>query len=114
MLMPPPIGDQAARPVSSYSTIKTLGDPSGARGSMNGAQSGFESRISSLMTPLNAGGFFNMLAPGVLRSSLRFVPSGPIARVDGGVVRITSSDCRGEGQTFCSRSDAHEKRKHAV
>src|SRR5215472_15392086 len=54
MLIPPPIGDHAASPVSSYSTIKMLGDPSGARASMNGSQSGLESRMSSLMTPLNA------------------------------------------------------------
>src|SRR5262245_30987054 len=61
MLMPPPIGDHAARPVSSYSTIRTLGDPAGAGVSMNGPQSGLESRMSSLMTPLNA--FFAMTLP---------------------------------------------------
>src|SRR5262245_47022376 len=56
MLIAPPIGDQAARPVSSYRTIRMLGDPSGALASVNGPQSGLESRTSSLMTPLN--GFF--------------------------------------------------------
>src|SRR5262245_37064085 len=60
MLMAPPNGDQADRPVSSYSTIRTLGAPSGALRSVNGSQSGFESRTSSLITPLN--GFFAMLA----------------------------------------------------
>src|SRR5262245_50942214 len=53
MLMPPPNGDHAARPVSSYSTIKILGAPSRAVRNVNGSQSGFESRISSLMTPRN-------------------------------------------------------------
>src|SRR5678810_723092 len=58
MLIPPPNGDQAARPVSSYRTIRTLGAPSGALASVNGSQSGFESRTSSLMTPLK--GFLGM------------------------------------------------------
>src|SRR5262245_47459530 len=53
MLIAPPIGDQAARPVSSYRTIRTFGDPSGALVSVYGPQSGLESRTSSLMTPLN-------------------------------------------------------------
>src|SRR5215475_12896578 len=53
MLMRPPIGDQAASPVSSYRITSTLGDPSGARAGVNGPQSGVESRASSLMTPLN-------------------------------------------------------------
>src|SRR5262245_51748286 len=53
MLIPPPKGDHAARPVSSYRTIRTFGAPSGALVSVNGPQSGFESRTSSLMTPLN-------------------------------------------------------------
>src|SRR5262245_29039460 len=53
ILMPPPNGDQAASPVSSYRTMRMLGDPSGALASVNGPQSGLESRTSSLMTPLN-------------------------------------------------------------
>jgi hypothetical protein len=53
MLMLPPYGDQAAWPVSSYKTIRMLGDPSGALASVYGSQSGLESRTSSLMTPLN-------------------------------------------------------------
>ena len=54
MLMRPPIGDHAARPVSSYSTIRMFGAPSGAFWASYGVQSGLESRTSSLMTPLNA------------------------------------------------------------
>jgi uncharacterized membrane protein len=54
MLMRPPNGDHAARPVSSYNTINTFGAPSGAFFSSYGVQSGFESRTSSLITPLNA------------------------------------------------------------
>src|SRR5262245_27084598 len=53
MLMPPPNGDHAASPVSSYRTIRMLGAPSGAFASVYGAQSGLESRTSSLITPLN-------------------------------------------------------------
>src|SRR5499427_11104445 len=53
MLMRPPNGDHAARPVSSYNTIRIFGDPAGACASENGPQSGLESRTSSLMTPLN-------------------------------------------------------------
>ena len=53
MLIRPPYGDQAASPVSSYSTSSTLGAPSGAGGSRNGVQSATESRTSRLTTPLN-------------------------------------------------------------
>src|SRR6476659_6049625 len=53
MLIRPPYGDHAARPVSSYSTSSTLGAPSGAGGSRKGVQSGVESRTSRLTTPLN-------------------------------------------------------------
>src|SRR5262245_36503153 len=55
MLILPPNGDHAANPVSSYSTIKTFGAPCGARFSSYGVQSDFDSRTSSLMTPLNSG-----------------------------------------------------------
>src|SRR5215470_2245958 len=58
ILMRPPIGDQAASPVSSYRMIRMFGDPSGARAGVKGAQSGVESRASSLMTPLKP--FFAM------------------------------------------------------
>src|SRR5262252_2679270 len=54
MLMRPPNGDHAARPVSSYRTIRTFGAPLGAFFSSYGVQSGFESRTSSFMTPLNS------------------------------------------------------------
>src|SRR5262245_43086927 len=53
MLMPPPNGDHAASPVSSYRMIRMFGAPFGACANENGSQSGLESRISSLMTPLN-------------------------------------------------------------
>ena len=52
MLMRPPYGDHAARPVSSYRTIRMFGAPSGACLRVYGVQSGVESRTSSLMTPL--------------------------------------------------------------
>src|SRR4051795_6322937 len=60
MLIRPPHGDHAARPVSSYSTNSTLGAPSGAGGSRNGVQSGTESRTSRLITPVN---FFATTSP---------------------------------------------------
>src|SRR5262245_14760625 len=44
-----------------------FGDPAGALVSVNGPQSGFESRTSSLMTPLN--GFFAMTTLPRLQSS---------------------------------------------
>src|SRR5262245_23117222 len=71
MLMPPPNGDHAARPVSSYRTIRMFGAPSCALASVYGPQSGLESRTSSLMTPLK--GFFDMTWPPVsaLLSPLR-------------------------------------------
>src|SRR5262249_13966055 len=66
MLMAPPKGDHAARPVSSYRTIRALGDPWGALASVKGPQSGLESRTSSLTTPLN--GFFGMTCLQVTRA----------------------------------------------
>src|SRR6185436_15264703 len=62
MLMRPPNGDHAASPVSSYRTIKTFGAPFGAVGSAYGVQSGFESRTSSLMTPLKGLAMTQILA----------------------------------------------------
>src|SRR5262245_24289134 len=53
MLILPPYGDHAARPVSSYKTTRTLGAPCGARFSSYGVQSALESRTSSLITPSN-------------------------------------------------------------
>ena len=79
MLMRPPYGDQAARPVSSYSTTSTLGAPSGAGDSRNGVQSGTESRTSMLTTPLN---FFAIPAPRV-----RDTDPASNARSRGGVTR---------------------------
>src|SRR5262249_11741994 len=58
ILILPPNGDQAAKPVSSYRMIRMFGAPLGACGKVNGPQSGLESRTSSLMTPLK--GFFDM------------------------------------------------------
>src|SRR5262245_897785 len=55
MSIRPPYGDQAASPVSSYRMNRKLGAPSGAFFGVNGVQSGFESRTSSFMTPLNPG-----------------------------------------------------------
>src|SRR5215510_5529956 len=71
MLIPPPNGDHADRPVSSYRTIRTFGAPSGALASVYGVQSGLESRTSSLMTPLK--GFVGMAWSPViaLRGGLR-------------------------------------------
>ena len=56
MLIRPPYGDHAAHPVSSYSTTNTLGAPSGARSARKAGQSGVESRMSSLISPLNGFG----------------------------------------------------------
>src|SRR5262245_19296488 len=53
MLMRPPNGDHAARPVSSYSTNRMWGEPCGAFVGTIGCQCATESRPSSLMTPLN-------------------------------------------------------------
>src|SRR5208337_676708 len=53
ILILPPKGSQAARPVSSKSTNRMFGAPSGALGGRYGSQSGVESRTSSLMIPLN-------------------------------------------------------------
>src|SRR5947209_469365 len=43
----------AAKPTSSQTIKRTLGAPSGAVGCRYGSQSGLESRISRLTTPLN-------------------------------------------------------------
>src|SRR5262245_40922177 len=61
MLMRPPYGDHAAWPVSSYRTTSTLGAPSGARSARNAGQSPFDSRTSSLISPLN--GFAILIPP---------------------------------------------------
>jgi hypothetical protein len=61
MLIAPPKGDQAARPVSSYNTNRMFGAPSGALVGVYGSQSGFESRTSSLITPLKV--FLAMVLP---------------------------------------------------
>src|SRR6266571_7219640 len=49
----PPHGSMAAKPTSSQTMKRTLGAPSGAVGCRYGSQSGLESRISRLTTPLN-------------------------------------------------------------
>src|SRR5689334_10613439 len=74
MLIRPPKGDHAARPVSSYSTHSTLGAPPGALVGVYGSQSGVESRTSSLMTPLN--GFFAIVS----LSSSSLVDHFPVLR----------------------------------
>src|SRR6266480_7542063 len=51
--MSPPHGSMAAKPTSSQTMKRTLGAPSGAVGCSYGSQSGLESRISRLTTPLN-------------------------------------------------------------
>src|SRR5271165_6905279 len=61
ILILPPNGDQAARPVSSKSTNRMFGAPSGALGGRYGSQSGVESRTSNLMTPLNSLLIFSLL-----------------------------------------------------
>src|ERR1700730_1657074 len=43
----------AENPTSSSTTYTTFGAPSGAFGGSNGSQSGTESRISTLIVPLN-------------------------------------------------------------
>src|SRR5450755_2253231 len=43
----------AEKPTSSSTTYTTFGAPSGAFGGSNGVQSGTESRISTLIVPLN-------------------------------------------------------------
>src|SRR5271156_6713895 len=53
ILIRPPKGDHAARPVSSYSMTRTLGAFFGALSARNADQSGLESRTSRLMVPLN-------------------------------------------------------------
>src|SRR5947208_1912625 len=49
----PPNGSIAEKPTSSSTMYRTLGAPSGAIGWAYGSQSGFESLMSMLMTPLN-------------------------------------------------------------
>src|SRR5262245_33945096 len=56
MLIRPPKGDQAARPVSSYRMIRKFGAPSGAFLGVYGVQSCLESRTSSFIVPLNSPG----------------------------------------------------------
>jgi hypothetical protein len=43
----------AEKPTSSSTMYSTFGDPAGAFGASNGAQSGTESRMSTLTVPLN-------------------------------------------------------------
>ena len=62
--MRPPYGDQAAQPVSSYSTTSTFGEPWGARSGRNADQSGVESRTSRSMWPLSC---FGMPSPPLRR-----------------------------------------------
>ena len=50
----PPNGSSAPKPMSSHTMNRTFGAPSGAFGCSYGVQSGVESRMSRLMTPLNA------------------------------------------------------------
>src|SRR6476620_9840654 len=50
----PPYELIAEKPTSSSTMYTTLGAPSGALGGSNGAQSGSESRISTLIVPLNS------------------------------------------------------------
>ena len=54
MLMRPPYGDHAARPVSSYRMNRTFGAPVGAFFGVKGPQSATESRTSSLIVPLKS------------------------------------------------------------
>src|SRR3954451_20107748 len=49
----PPYEDIAEKPTSSSTMYTTLGAPSGAFGGSNGDQSGTESRMSTLIVPLN-------------------------------------------------------------
>src|SRR3954451_4798575 len=58
----PPHGSIAEKPVSSSTTYRTLGAPSGATGCRYGSQSGTESRSSMLIVPLNS--LLMSVAPG--------------------------------------------------
>src|SRR6059058_5688404 len=49
----PPYPLNNEKPTSSSTMYRTLGAPSGAFGASNGAQCGTESRMSTLITPLN-------------------------------------------------------------
>src|SRR5580704_3780352 len=53
----------AENPTSSSTTYTTFGAPSGALGGSNGVQSGTESRISTLIVPLNGSLIALLLAP---------------------------------------------------
>src|SRR4051794_8488687 len=53
----------AEKPTSSSTMYTTLGDPSGALGGSKGDQSGTESRMSVLITPLNGTPMIDSLAP---------------------------------------------------
>src|SRR5215472_6332854 len=63
ILMRPPYGDQAAKPVSSKRTIRIFGAPSGAFFRVNGPQSALESRMSSFIVPLKSGGGLGTAQP---------------------------------------------------
>src|SRR5215471_5873152 len=63
ILMRPPYGDHAAKPVSSKRIIRIFGAPSGAFFRVNGPQSALESRISSFIVPLKSGGGFGTAQP---------------------------------------------------
>src|SRR5215831_11401161 len=65
MLMRPPYGDHAARPVSSYSTSSTFGEPSGGCFGMKGPQSEVDCRLSSVILPLYPGGGAGVAKPRV-------------------------------------------------
>jgi len=54
MLIRPPKGEHAARPVSSNRTNGIFGVPGGALVGINGSQAGTELRTSSLIVPLNS------------------------------------------------------------
>src|SRR5215831_12097184 len=71
MLMRPPYGDQAARPVSSYSTSSTFGEPSGGCFGMKGPQSEVDCRLSRVILPLYPGG-----GAGVAKPEAPLVPAG--------------------------------------
>jgi hypothetical protein len=74
----PPKTSIAPNPTSSQTIIRTLGAPSGAFGCRNGSQSGTESRMSTLTTPLNG---FGMALPLVVGQVLRTQP-GPRGSAD--------------------------------
>src|SRR5262245_11865405 len=71
MLMRPPYGDHAPRPVSSYRMNSTLGASFGAAFGVNGVQSGLESRMSSLISPLKSAGGLGVASAGLLSCARR-------------------------------------------